>query len=545
MSFDGLVMKQITNHLNDYLKFGKVNKIYQVSKYELLFLIRANKENIKLLVSCHPNYARFHLTTLDYPTPEVPSQLVMSFRKYLEGSFIREVKQLDYERIAIIEFLGRNEMGDDCTYRLYIEIMGKHSNITLCKEDNTIIDAIKRINPSMSMVRVIQPGAIYQLPPLQQHKQSPLAITEVYDKMYLDYHGLSPLICKEMVYQHQGRALIEQCLLSNTLYTIQSEEKEEYHLIPLTHLQGSVKSYPLHEGLDAFYHQKDEHDRIKQQTSDLTHLLKNEYEKNTHKLAKLQQELFDSQNCEELKLKGELLYAYLNQVQKGMSSVTVDNYYTNEPIKIELDVRYDGKTNAKRYFQKYNKAKNAISYLNEQISKTEAEIEYFNTLLGQMEFASYYDAIEIKEELEQQGYLKKKKKTNIRKKKAIPHYETFIMEDGTKIAIGKNNLQNDYLTFKYAKRSDMWFHVKDMPGSHIIVFRDVLEEEHIRTAANLAALYSKASHSSSVAVNYAPIGSLKKAPGNYLGKVILNHYKTIYIDPDQQLLKGSFTHENH
>lgn len=545
MSFDGLVMKQTINDLNRQLSFGKVNKIYQVSKYELLFLIRANKENVKLLISCHPNYARLHLTKLSYPTPEVPSQLVMSFRKHLEGSFIKSITQLDYERIAIIEFLGRNEMGDDTIYKMYIEIMGKHSNITLCKQEDIIIDAIKRINPTMSTIRVILPGATYNLPPLQENKKSPQLIGDIYDKMYLDYHGLSPLICKEMVYLNQGKPCIDTILSSNTLYITHNELKEDYHLIPLTHMQGSSQAFPLHEGLDYFYQKKDEHDRIKQQTSDLTHLLKNELDKNTLKLAKLNQELFDSQNSEDLKLKGELLYSYLHLIKKGMSSITVDNYYTNQPLTIELDVRYDGKTNAKRYFQKYNKAKNAIAYLNEQIEKTTSEIEYFTTLLDQMQFASYYDAIEIKEELETTGYLKKKKKTNIRKKKNIPHFETFTMHDGTKIVIGKNNIQNDYLTFKLAKRSDMWFHVKDMPGSHVIVLSDQLSEAHIRTAANLAALYSKAHHSSSVAVNYTTIGSLKKAPGNFLGKVILNHYKTIYIDPDQSLLEGEFNDGYH
>ena len=541
MSFDGFLMHRVIEKLNNELVSGKVNRIYQVSKYELLFYIRANRKNVRLLISCHPNYARLNLTEHDYPTPTTPSQLTMTFRKHLEGSFIKNVRQVGYERICEMDFLGRNELGDDTMYTLFIEIMGKHSNIVLTKSENKIIDALKRISPSMSTVRIIQPGFTYEYPPLFTHKKDPLTLTSpCYEKMYMDYAGLSPLLCKELVYRETRNenieALINNAIHSDYIYINTNNQKEDYHLLPLDHFQNESKAYPLFEGLDLFYKDKDEHDRIKQQTSDLQHFLKNELEKNQTKLQKLSQELYDSTNSEDLRIKGELLYAYIHEVKKGMTQITLENYYDNEMMTIPLDTKLDGKGNAKRYFTRYNKAKNAIVYLKEQIQKTENEIEYFDTLYQQMQHASFYDAIEMKEELENLGYIKKKKKNELRQKNKMPHFETYIALDGTKIYIGKNNIQNDFLTFKHAKKNDYWFHVKDMPGSHVIVCHENPDEYLIRLAANLAALYSKASNSSSVPINYTKIQTLKKAPGAMLGKVILNHYKTIYIDPDIEVL---------
>lgn len=541
MSFDGFLMHRIIDCLKEELMFGKVNRIYQVSKYELLFQIRANKKNVKLLISCHPNYARLNLTEIDYPTPTTPSMLTMTFRKHLEGSFIKDIRQVDYERICEIDFLGRNELGDDTLFTLYIEIMGKHSNIILTKPNNVIIDALKRINPSMSTVRIIQPGFTYDYPPLFQNKKDPLTLPiPTYEKMYMDYAGLSPVLCKELVYREtqleNPNDLIKSASVSQFIYVSSNGQKEDYHLLPLTHFQSDVIQYPIFKGVDIFYKEKDEHDRIKQQTSDLHHFLKNELDKNTTKLQKLSQELFDSTNSEDLKIKGELLYSYLHLVQKGMTQVTVDNYYDDNKLIIPLDPKLDGKGNAKKYFTRYNKAKNAIVYLKEQIAKTENEIEYFDTLLNQMEHASFYDAIEMKEELENLGYIKKKKKNEIKRKNKMPHFETYIAQDGTYVYVGKNNIQNDFLTFKFAKKNHYWFHVKDMPGSHVIIAHENPDEYLIRLGAHLASLYSKASQSSSVPVNYTKIQSLKKAPGALLGKVILNHYKTIYIDPDQSII---------
>ncbi len=542
MSFDGIFMHRMTELLKDDLISGKISRIYQVSNYELLILIRAKGKNHKLLLSCHPNHARMQLTNIDYPTPKTPSQLVMSFRKHLEGAFIKDIVQLDLERIVRFEIIGRNEIGDQTNLYLYVEIMGKHSNIILCQKNNRIIDSLKRISPSMSTVRIIQPGATYTYPPLFENKISPF-INEIvcYDKMYLDYAGLSPVLSREFSYRYKLNQnilqLLENMMQETHIYICENGEKEDYHLLPLSHIDPLAKPFPIYEGLDHFYQRKDENDRIKQHTSDLQHFIKNELQKNTLKLNKLEQTLFDSTNSEDLRLKGELLYSYIHLVHKGMSYINVENYYDGTTLTIELDPRFDGKDNAKRYFNRYQKSKNSIAILSEQIDKTKEEIDYFEEMLALMEQANYYDALEMKEVLENLGYIHKKKKSKIQKKShEKPHFETWIANDGTEIYIGKNNIQNDYLTFKYAKKKYYWFHVKDMPGSHIIVCHENPDEYLIRLAANLAALYSKAQNSSSVPVNYTTVQSLKKAPGNKLGKVILSHYKTIYIDPDKNIL---------
>ncbi|MFR1170618.1 MAG: NFACT family protein, partial [Coprobacillus cateniformis] len=280
----------------------------------------------------------------------------------------------------------------------------------------------------------------------------------------------------------------------------------------------------------------DQKDRNTQQTTDLAKDIPNEYQKNLSKLHKLEKTLFDSQNSDEYRIKGDLLFANLHLIQRGQKEITVDNYYDDTKMTITLDERYDGKTNANRYYAKYQKAKNSLHHLNEQIHLTKEEIDYFDSLMTLMENASYYDALEIKEELENLGYLKKKKTKQVYRKKNKLHIETYLTKENITIYVGKNNLQNDYLTFKMASRNDMWFHVKDMPGSHVVVHSEELNEYTIRLASKIAAYFSKGKHSSSVPVNYTQIKTLKKPQGAKPGQVILNHYSTIYIDPDDSFL---------
>ena len=227
-----------------------------------------------------------------------------------------------------------------------------------------------------------------------------------------------------------------------------------------------------------------------------------------------------------------MLFANLHLITKGQTSITVDNYYDDTKLLIELDERFDGKTNAKKYYNKYQKAKNSIKHINEQIELTKEEIQYFDTLITLMENASYNDALEIKEELENLGYLRKRKSKEKQKKKDKFKIETYLTKDNIVIYVGKNNLQNDYLTFKLAARNDTWFHVKDMPGSHVVVHSENLDEYTIRLASKMAAYFSKGKLSSSVPVNYTQIRTLKKPHSNKPGTVILDRYSTIYIDPD-------------
>lgn len=540
MVYDGMMMSRVTSQLNKEILKGRINKIYCISKNEILMTIRSQGTNKKLLVSIHPMYARLQLTSLSYPTPDFPSSLTMLLRKHLEGGYIFNIEQIQLERIVHMEIAGRNELGDAVVYHVYVEIMGKHSNFVLTYDDGKIIDCLKRISPSVS-TRILQPGAIYSLPPLiskiNPFETSENKVTENFTKVY---QGFSPELSNEIEYRlNKGESFKEIMKMikeSQSLYIHKINDKEYFHIIPLTYLSHSYHEYSLSEGLDKHFDLIDQKDRIKQQTSDLSKYIQNEYSKNINKLNKLEKSLFDSQNSEELKLKGELLYASLHLIQKGMKSIDVENYYDGHLLTIELDEKLDGKGNAKKYFQKYTKAKNSIQFINEQIEKTKEEIQYFDSLMVAMENATYYDALEIKEELENQGYLKKKKIKQLPKKKNKPHIETYLTKDNIIIYIGKNNIQNDYLTFHLANKNDIWFHVKDMPGSHVVVHSEQLDEYTIRLASKIAAYYSKGKKSSSVPVNYTSIKTLKKPNGKKPGQVILDHYKTIYIDPDETFL---------
>ena len=541
MAYDGIMMHQVKKSLIDTIQSGRINKIYQISKYELLFQVRANRKNYQLLISSHPMYARVQLTSLTYPTPEAPNPLTMLFRKLLEGGYIKEIEQIDLDRILKITFACHNELGDAIEYILYIEIMGKHSNIILVGKNNKIIDCIKHISPSMNTERFLQPGALYQLPPMVE-KLNPFTSDFVEDSQLTKiYQGMAPILSKEILYRiDQGedfKEIMKQIDKSQDLYITKINDKEYFHVIELTHLQGITTKYALFDGLDLHFNEIDQKERIKQQTSNLLKFIQNEYQKNTTKLKKLKATLEDSENSDDYRIKGDLLYASLHLMQKGMTSVEVDNYYDNTKLKITLDPKLDPKANAQKYYQKYQKAKNSINVLHQQIELTEKEIDYFDSLITAMSQASYYDALEIKEELENEGYLKKKKQRNTIRKKIIPQFQKYLTKDGIEIDIGKNNLQNDYLTFKYAHRYDMWFHAKDMPGSHVIVKAQDLDEYTIRLAAKIAAYYSKGKNSSSVPVNYTLVKTLKKPAGSKPGKVILDNYKTIYIDPDDEFLK--------
>ena len=541
MAYDGIMLHRIKNLFTETIQGGRINKIYQISKYELLFTVRANRQNYMLLISCHPMYARIQLTSLDYPTPESPNPLTMLFRKILEGGYIKTIEQIDLDRILKITFATRNELGDYIEYYMYIEIMGKHSNIILVNSEEKIVDCIKHISPSMNSERFLQPGALYKLPPMIA-KLDPFTSDYIEDnQLNRIYQGMSPVLSKEIVYRidygQKFHDILQEIDHSQQLYLTLADNREYFYLIELTHLQGKTVSYPIFDGLDKHFHEIDQKERIKQQTSNLLKFITNEYHKNVNKLEKLKNTLATSQNSDEYRIKGDLLYSSLHLLEKGMTHIVVDNYYDGTQLDITLDPKLDPKANAQKYYQKYQKAKNSIQILHEQIDITTKEIEYFDSLLTAMSQASYYDALEIKEELENEGYIKKRKKKNTIRKKQIPHFLSFITKDGIEIDVGKNNLQNDYLTFKYAHRYDTWFHAKDMPGSHVIVKAQELDEYTIRLAAKMAAYYSKGKNSSSVPVNYTLVKTLKKPSGSKPGKVILDSYKTIYIDPDDTFLQ--------
>lgn len=564
MSFDGIFTYAMVRELKDKLESGRITKIYQPYKNELVLTIRSGRSNHKLLISAHPSYARIHLTEESYNNPSEPPMFCMLLRKHLEGSIITDIHQIGMDRIIVFDVKARNELGDVSYKQIIVEIMGRHSNIIFIdKERGMILDSIKHVSMSQNRHRSLSPGQPYVLPP-EQNKIHPFEATEDLVQRKIDYiggkldkqlvhtfAGISPLFAKEAVYR-AGLAnrqtlpssfvsLIED-VKSGSLepQIITADSKEIFYLLPLTHLKGEKKTFStLSELLDRFYFGKASRDRVKQQANDLERFIANEIEKNKKKIIKLEKTLVDAKNAEVFQLYGELLTANLYQIARGDKEVEVLNYYSEdaEKITIPLDPQRSPSGNAQRYFQKYQKAKNSLAIVEEQISKAEAEINYFSLILQQVETASPKDIQEIREELAEEGYMKMKQKRNQKKlKPQKPVLEVYQSTDGTEILVGKNNKQNDFLTNKVARRDDVWLHTKDIPGSHVVIRSTEPTEETIKEAATIAAYYSKARHSGSVPVDFTKVRNVKKPSGAKPGFVIYEQQQTIYVTPNEEMI---------
>ncbi|MBU5211003.1 NFACT family protein [Heyndrickxia oleronia] len=558
MSFDGLFTRAMTKELADILKGGRINKIHQPYKNEMIMIIRANGKNHKLILSAHPSYARIQLTKEQHENPQEPSMFCMLLRKHLEGYLIEDIYQTELDRVVIFEIKGRNEIGDISYKQLYIEIMGRHSNIILVDKDrNMILDSIKHVPPAVNSYRSILPGQTYIAPP-KQDKLNPLSASEddilrtldfnsgKIDKQIVEhFSGMSPLLAKEIVHNAglANRVTIPQAFLSimNELKQhkylpsiTSSTTKEAFYLLPITYLEGEVKSFEtISEMLDRYYFGKAERDRVKQQGHELERFIKNEKEKNESKIEKLKTTLIDAKNADQYQLYGELLTANLHLVKKGMEQIEVVNYYDEhaKTVNISLDPRKSPSANAQAYFSKYQKAKNAIGIVQEQIDKAAVEIQYFERLMQQMESASPKDIEEIRTELAEEGYIKLRQKRGTKNKAQKLTVEAYSSSDGTEILVGKNNKQNDYLTNKLAARDEIWLHTKDIPGSHVVIRSKNPSEETLLEAANLAAYFSKAKDSSSVPVDYTKVRNVKKPNGAKPGFVIYEQQQTVYVTP--------------
>jgi predicted ribosome quality control (RQC) complex YloA/Tae2 family protein len=564
MSFDGLFTRNMTKELNENLLHGRINKIHQPYKNEIILVIRANGKNHKVLLSAHPSYSRVQLTAENYDNPSVPPMFCMLLRKHLEGSIIEGISQIELDRMIVFEVKGRNEIGDISYKQLIIEIMGRHSNIILVdKERNMILDSIKHISPSMNTHRTVLPGHSYVLPP-QQDKIDPLEAETVDVLRALDFNsgkldkqivqsfaGISPLYAKEVVHRAgigSGAAIAESFLsliahaknfdIAPTLITA---DKETFYWMDLQHLGGEKQTFPsLSELLDRFFYQKAARDRVKQQGNDLERFIRNERDKNVNKITKLERTLDDAQQADRYQLLGELLTSNLYAVERGMTEVSVVNYYdeNGESITIPLNPQKSPSDNAQNYFSRYQKAKNAINIVHEQIEKAQEEIVYLEQLLQQLESASTKDVEEIREELEEEGYLKVRKQTKKKKANMKPVLEQYTSTDGTQILVGKNNKQNDYLTNRVAGRDEVWLHTKDIPGSHVVIKSSNPTDETIKEAANIAAYFSKARESSSVPVDFTEVKQVKKPKGAKPGFVIYEGQQTVYVTPDLDLVRS-------
>lgn len=575
MALDGIVVRAIVHELQ-ILIGGRMNKIHQPNSHDIVISLRAGRENAKLLISASPTYPRVHFTKQTFLNPQEAPMFCMLLRKHCEGAIIEKISQVGMERIIHIDVRQRDELGDVSTKRVIIELMGRHSNIILVDPvTGNILDGIHHVTPAISSYRVVMPGFSYTEPP-KQNKENPLSAEKssfssyenderLAAKWLLDtFSGLSPLTAEEIAWrggQADSEAPRDQEQLWNGFTEVMNlvsadeftpvigtnkKEKMVFSAIPLTHLKD-YKSYDsISECMESYYGEKAERDAVKQKVSDLLRFLQNERNKNIKKLDHLHQDQREADDADQYRIYGELLFASLYSIQKGDKEAVLTNFYDENQaeVRIPLDPLLTPSDNAQRYFKKYNKYKNSLQIIEEQLIKTREEIQYMDNLLQQLGSASMNDIEEIREELVSQGYLRdrSKKGTKKKKKNQLPSLQVFTSSDGTEIYVGKNNLQNEYLTNRVASSNDTWLHTKDIPGSHVVIRSSSFSDTTLEEAAMIAAYYSQAKESSSVPVDYTLIRHVKKPSGAKPGFVIYDNQKTLFVTPSEDLIKKLPSH---
>lgn len=559
MSFDGLFVHSLTDELKNELEGGRISKIQQPYDNEIILKIRANRKNRSLLLSAHPQYARVQITETPFDNPASPPQYCMILRKYLDGAIIDSIEQKDNDRQLTFSFQSRNELGDMEYLSLIVEIMGRHSNILLVNnEDNRLIDAIRHVPSSQNTYRTLLPGAEYRPAP-EQNKNNPfnydgpfpideLSLKEKIKWIQSTLQGFGKDSATELSHRFETqpddlpKAVFQEFMHRFSLEQIKPTltkigNKEFFTPFEFKHLDGYTETFDsLSQLMDRYFYEKAERDRVNQQSHDLTQLVKTFYQKNEKKLEKLKKELNDTNKADSLKVKGEVLTAYLHEVTKGMDKVDLPNFYEEDSLMtISLDPQKSPAENAQRYFSKYQKLKNAKLHLAKQIKHTKYELKYFDTLLTQLEIASLSDLEDIRQELREGDYLKKKAVKKKKQAKSKP--EQFTSSDGASILVGKNNTQNDELTMKKARKSYWWAHAKDIPGSHVIIEESDPSEQTVEEACLLAAYYSKYRLSSSVPVDVVQVKHIKKPNGAKPGYVIYEGQSTYYVTPSDKIVR--------
>lgn len=540
MALDGITLYKVKEDLDRYLPI-RINRISQSSKTEIVFNVHANSIRTNLVMSFHSNYNHICLSDRTYTTYSDPSTFVMVLRKYILNGIIYKIEQFNYDRYLLMHIRARDELYDEKEYVLSVELMGKYANLILIDDENKIIDALKKIPPYENNRRTILSGAIFTYPDKQDKLDAFNTDTVNLEESFVkQFHGFSKLLEKEIRYRlkdnsfNQIMNLIKQ---SNKLYLTKTDDSYEFHVIPLLHLEKPYEEYDIQKGFDEIYYRDDEKERIKNIADDLFKVVKRQIKHFDTKLVKLNESLEEALNLDEDKLYGDLLYMYEDLDKKGLNQIELKDYEDNT-ITIKLDPKLSIKANANKYYSTYQKKRKGRIFIEEQIQIAIDELTYFESLNEQLSIADYADALDIKEELAKFGYLKKTNNKN-KKKKKVNLYQ--IEVDGHLITFGKNNIQNAYVSFEYAKPNYTWFHAKQYHGAHVVVDTNEPNEKIIRICANLAAYYSKGRYSSSVPVDYCLVKELKKIKGYKPGFVTFKNYKTIYIDPE---LDNSLTIKN-
>lgn len=541
MSFDGFFLHHMVEELRRELVNGRIQKINQPFEQELVLQIRSNRQSHRLLLSAHPVFGRIQLTQTTFENPAQPSTFIMVLRKYLQGALIESIEQVENDRIVEMTVSNKNEIGDHIQATLIIEIMGKHSNILLVdKSSHKILEVIKHVGFSQNSYRTLLPGSTYIAPPSTE-SLNPFTIK---DEKLFEILQTQEMTAKNLqnLFQGLGRDTaneLESILVSEKLSTFRNFFNQEtkpcltetsFSPVPFENQVGEPFS-SLSDLLDTYYKDKAERDRVKQQASELIRRVENELQKNRHKLKKQEKELLATDNAEEFRQKGELLTTFLHQVPNDQDQVILDNYYTNQLITIALDKALTPNQNAQRYFKRYQKLKEAVKYLTDLIEETKATILYLESVETVLNQAGLEEIAEIREELIQTGFIRRRQREKIHKRKKP---EQYLASDGkTIIYVGRNNLQNEELTFKMARKEELWFHAKDIPGSHVVISGNLDPSDEVKTdAADLAAYFSQGRLSNLVQVDMIEVKKLNKPTGGKPGFVTYTGQKTLRVTPD-------------
>ena len=543
MSFDGFFLHHMVEELRRELVNGRIQKINQPFEQELVLQIRSNRQSHRLLLSAHPVFGRIQLTQTTFENPAQPSTFIMVLRKYLQGALIESIEQVENDRIVEMTVSNKNEIGDHIQATLIIEIMGKHSNILLVdKSSHKILEVIKHVGFSQNSYRTLLPGSTYIAPPSTE-SLNPFTIK---DEKLFEILQTQETTAKNLqsLFQGLGRDTaneLENILITEKLSTFRNFFNQEtkpcltetsFSPVPFANQVGEPFAN-LSDLLDTYYKDKAERDRVKQQASELIRRVENELQKNRHKLKKQEKELLATDNAEEFRQKGELLTTFLHQVPNDQDQVILDNYYTNQPITIALDKALTPNQNAQRYFKRYQKLKEAVKYLTDLIEETKATILYLESVETVLNQAGLEEIAEIREELIQTGFIRRRQREKIQKRKKP---EQYLASDGkTIIYVGRNNLQNEELTFKMARKEELWFHAKDIPGSHVVISGNLDPSDEVKTdAAELAAYFSQGRLSNLVQVDMIEVKKLNKPTGGKPGFVTYTGQKTLRVTPDPE-----------
>lgn len=571
MAFDGITIANIVHDLNQTILGGKINKIAQPENDELILTIKNNRTQYRLFLSASASLPLIYLTGNNKPGPLTAPNFCMLLRKHIGSGKIISITQPGMERVIRFEIEHLNEMGDLCTKYLIVEIMGKHSNIIFTNDNEQIIDSIKHVSAHMSSVREVLPGRPYFIPATQA-KADPFELTadvlceQILNKpaptakaIYTSVTGISPLIAEEICYRAgidggvptDGLSSLEKLHLSHTFLRIMEDirkgmfepnivykgkEPVEFASLKLTQYQDfSVTEFSsISELLETYYAEKNIVTKIRQKSVDLRKIVQTSLERNVKKYQLQQKQMKDTEKKDKYRIWGELINTYGYGLEPGIKFFEALNYYTNETVNIPLDPTLTPQENAKKYFDKYSKLKRTADALEKLLQETDSEIRHLESIATSLDIAvSEDDLIQIKEELTEYGYIRRKYTTG-KKVKITSKPFHYVSSDGFHMYVGKNNYQNEELSFKFASGNDWWFHAKGQPGSHVIVKTngEELPDRTFEEAGRLAAYYSKGRQAPKVEIDYTLKKNLRKPTGGKPGFVVYYTNYSLLIEPD-------------